>query len=162
MQNKSLLSYLIIGLIFTGNTPSAHAKDLIDRKALFVIVATALAPYMYKCCTKEDPLTRYDLDALLAGNDICKNLYYLYLDGFLGTPEKAESFKIKNKEGGKLSFKPNPKREATGVIGTIHANVKHLIKVAGYLAFLWAITNDDKLGIKDFLKLAKDPAKALA
>jgi hypothetical protein len=112
---------------------------------------------MYKCCTKEDPQTRYSFQELLNGTNIIKNLYYLYLDGFLGTPEKAESFKMKGKDGKKLSIKAKPKREATGIVGTAHANVKHIFKVSGWIAAIWVLLNYKELNGKEILKWIKSP-----
>ena len=153
-MKKNILTICLLAGLLCGYTPSTQAIEWDNKTTLFVGISALLAPYIYKCCTKEDPLERYNLDDLYAGKDILKNLYYLYLDGFIGTPEKNEAFKIKGKEGGKLSIKPRPKREATGVIGTIHANSKHVLKISAWLAALWAAINYSKDGI-DVRILAK-------
>lgn len=156
-MKKNFIFFCLVTSLLTV-TPTVQSFQWSSKSTIFATTVAVLAPYMYKCCTKEDPLTRYDLDELFAGNDILKNLYYLYIDGFLGTPEKGESFKMKGKDDGKMSFKAKPKREATGVVGTIHANIKNALKISTLLATIWAIINYEQLSPRLIYKLGKNPA----
>lgn len=166
MQKRLALSFLMAGLISTGYTSSLKASELVSKRNALIATTLILAPSVWQYITKKEVLTRYDLDELKSGKNILSNLYYLYLDGFWGTPPKSESIKLKGSDGGEVVYENSPKRDGSGVIGTIHTNNKNILTVSGWIAALWAIFNTNRiLGTEiDFVKLLnffKDPADAI-
>lgn len=177
MHKKLMLSFLMAGLISTTYTPAVHA-DWIDRKNILIVLSIVLIPSVWQYITKKEVLKRYDLEELKAGKNILKNLYYLYLDGFWGTPPKSESIKLKDADGNEVVFEikgpkvdvatveKTAKRDGTGIIGTIHTNNKNILTTSAWVAALWALLYSDKIYAEkiDWAKLYdlfKDPANAV-
>lgn len=166
MQKRLALSFLMAGLISTGYTPSVQASSLINKTNGLIAASAALGLSVWQYITKKEVLKRYSLDELKACQNILKNLGYLYLDGLWGTPPKNESIKLKGAEGGEVVYEKAPKRDGSGVIGTIHTNNKNILTVSAWIAAFWAIFNTKKiLGTEiDFVKLLnffKEPADAI-
>ena len=95
MQKKLALSFLMAGFMSTGYTPSVQASSLINKTNGLIVASTALGLSVWQYITKKDVLKRYSLEELKAFQNIFKNLGYLYLDGFWGTPPKNDSSKFR-------------------------------------------------------------------
>ena len=166
MQKRLALSFLMAGLISTSYTPSVQAFSLSGKAKAFLAASLILAPSVWQYIVKKDILIRYNLDELKSGQNVLKNLRYLYADGFWGGPPKNESIKLKGTEGGEVIYEKSPKRDGYGFIGTIHTNNKNILTVSAWVAAFWALFYcDEILGEKiDFAKLLnffKDPADAI-
>lgn len=168
MQKKLTLSFLMAGLICTSYTPTVHAGSLTNKAKMLIAATLVLIPSVWQYTTKKEVLKRYDLEELKSFKNVLDNLYYLYLDGVWGTPPKSESIKLKGAEGGEVIYEKSPKRDGSGIIGTIHTNNKNVLTVSAWVAAFWALIYSDKiLGQNEIINWAKlynifkDPAEAV-
>lgn len=168
MQKRLALSFLMAGLISTSYTPSVQAadSDLVSKKNALIAATLILAPSVWQYITKKDVLVRYNLEELKSGNNVLSNLYYLYLDGFWGTPPKSDSSKFKAEDGGEVIWERTPKRDGSGIIGTIHTNNKNILTVSGWVAAFWALVHynqilSSSINWQNLYDVIKDPVAAL-
>jgi hypothetical protein len=115
---KMTFGFALAALTATPVIQSATAQEVAAKTA---IGFGFLSAFKY-CFTKPtEDADRYNTCELARGENLASNLYYLYVDGFLGHNEKEVGFEVTNSDT-KTPIIKKKKIAARGIIGKLHAN----------------------------------------